>query len=270
MSFYFKRRGAFDTSFLKGKAAAPRTVCEPLFGRDVLAAKDPPMMGRTDQGSVANVEGALQAMRDQALAKAQGSGATTIVTGADGQPYQQAAGGHLTAMPQNPAPFNEVQGKAAGFADRMRRAASVLDQTEGAGLDAQGRLLENFGIAGNYLQDPKYRQYQQARDDLIAAQLRRESGAAIHTDEYTTAYQRYMPRPGDDAATLAQKRAARQTLLEGMTREAGPQYKPSDAAAPAAGGDDLLKQARDAIAKGAPRDKVLERLKSMGGDPGKL
>jgi anaerobic selenocysteine-containing dehydrogenase len=43
VSFYFKRRAAFDTSFIKGLAAAPRSVCEPLFGDDVLAASDPPI-----------------------------------------------------------------------------------------------------------------------------------------------------------------------------------------------------------------------------------
>ncbi len=41
VSFYFKRRGAFDTSFCRGSAA--RTVCEPLFGQDILAASDPPI-----------------------------------------------------------------------------------------------------------------------------------------------------------------------------------------------------------------------------------
>jgi len=40
-SFYFKRRGAFDSSFLTG--AAPRTICEPLFGREILAASEPPI-----------------------------------------------------------------------------------------------------------------------------------------------------------------------------------------------------------------------------------
>lgn len=41
VSFYFKRRGAFDQSFVRGIEAAPRTICEPLFGPDLLAAKDP-------------------------------------------------------------------------------------------------------------------------------------------------------------------------------------------------------------------------------------
>lgn len=40
-SFYFKRRGAFDSSFVKG--LAPRTVCEPLFGRELLETNDPPI-----------------------------------------------------------------------------------------------------------------------------------------------------------------------------------------------------------------------------------
>jgi anaerobic selenocysteine-containing dehydrogenase len=43
VSYYFRRRGAFDTSFIRGRAAAPRTICEPLFGRDVLDAREPPV-----------------------------------------------------------------------------------------------------------------------------------------------------------------------------------------------------------------------------------
>lgn len=42
-SYYFKRRAAFDTSFLRGEEAAPRTLPEPLFGRAVLDAADPPV-----------------------------------------------------------------------------------------------------------------------------------------------------------------------------------------------------------------------------------
>ncbi len=43
VSFYFKRRRAFDLSFIGGVRAAPRTVCEPLFGAEVLAMRDPPI-----------------------------------------------------------------------------------------------------------------------------------------------------------------------------------------------------------------------------------
>jgi anaerobic selenocysteine-containing dehydrogenase len=43
VSFYYKRRGAFDTSFIRGAQVAPRTLCEPLFGQEILAAQDPPV-----------------------------------------------------------------------------------------------------------------------------------------------------------------------------------------------------------------------------------
>src|SRR5437867_1002329 len=41
VSFYFKRRAAFDTSFIRGKKAAPRTICEPLFGPEILRTNHP-------------------------------------------------------------------------------------------------------------------------------------------------------------------------------------------------------------------------------------
>lgn len=40
-SFYFRRRAAFDTSFLRGPEAAPRVFSEPLLGAQILAARDP-------------------------------------------------------------------------------------------------------------------------------------------------------------------------------------------------------------------------------------
>ncbi len=42
VSFYFRRRGAFDTT-LGGRKPPARTICEPLFGREILEASDPPV-----------------------------------------------------------------------------------------------------------------------------------------------------------------------------------------------------------------------------------
>ena len=43
VSFYFKRRGAFDLSFTRGLEIAPRSIPEPLIGPGILAAADPPI-----------------------------------------------------------------------------------------------------------------------------------------------------------------------------------------------------------------------------------
>lgn len=41
VSFYFKRRGAFDLSFIRGQQAAPRLLPEPRLGPAILEARDP-------------------------------------------------------------------------------------------------------------------------------------------------------------------------------------------------------------------------------------
>jgi len=43
VSFYFQRRRAFDTSFVKGLEVAPRSIPEPLFGSQILSLRDPPI-----------------------------------------------------------------------------------------------------------------------------------------------------------------------------------------------------------------------------------
>lgn len=43
VSFYFKRRGAFDLSFQRGAEVAPRTIPEARLGPGILDARDPPV-----------------------------------------------------------------------------------------------------------------------------------------------------------------------------------------------------------------------------------
>jgi len=43
VSFYFKRRGAFDLSFSRGLDVAPRSIPDPLLGPGILEAADPPV-----------------------------------------------------------------------------------------------------------------------------------------------------------------------------------------------------------------------------------
>jgi hypothetical protein len=62
---------------------------------------------------------------------------------------------------------------------------------------------------------------------------------------------------------IKQKREARQLAIDSMGRSAGPNYK-RPAGKPEVSSD--IQAALDAIAKGAPRDKVIQRLQAAGID----
>jgi outer membrane protein len=92
--------------------------------------------------------------------------------------------------------------------------------------------------------------YQQAKLNFITAILRKESGAAIDSDEFAKEDQKYFPQRGDSDAVLAQKKQARQTAIRTMEIQAGPGAKeiknfkprgePTEKANPAV--DDLVKK----------------------------
>lgn len=152
-----------------------------------------------------------------------------------------AGGGPGTPLnPYATGKFNEGQGKAALFADRIAQSEDLLegpydpalgkrDSSKGvaeAGLDPQDTYAAKVPVIGNYLISDKYRQFEQAERNFINATLRRESGAVINPDEFVNARKQYIPQPNDDEQTLLNKAANRRVVFEGLAREAGPAYRP--------------------------------------------
>lgn len=140
------------------------------------------------------------------------------------------------SQPNNPfsagGKFNEGQGKAAGFTDRMLQSEGILSGVNGqGGVQGQGTSAVQTALsaipgAGNYLTSADRQKYEQAKRDFINAQLRRESGAAISPTEFDSANKQYFPTPGDSAEVIQQKAANRRAAVEAMGREGGPSYKP--------------------------------------------
>lgn len=118
--------------------------------------------------------------------------------------------------------------KAMTFADRMAQSGEILDNLENAGLGTWDQLFkDNDWIpdkAENFMVSEDFQRFDQARRDFINAQLRRESGATIQPEEFDNANKQYFPMPGDTADVVAQKRANRKTVRDGMIRDAGPTY----------------------------------------------
>lgn len=150
--------------------------------------------------------------------------------------------------PFGPGKFNEVQGKAAGFTDRMLQSEGILSGQwpmnggqgpASPGVDMHGANIKEYGIENanifgfglpgvvkNAAHSEDYQKYDQAKRDFINAQLRRESGAAISPSEFDSANKQYFPMPGDTPDVIAQKRANRRASIEAQGREGGPSYRP--------------------------------------------
>jgi len=144
----------------------------------------------------------------------------------------------------------------------LAAANNVINQLEASGTDKEQALKSSIPLIGNYLTDENFQSYDRAKRDFINAQLRRESGAAIGKDEYTSADKQYFPQPGDSTQVLKDKAQARALAIQGMTRSAGPSYTaPKQEVV-----SDDIRAAREAIKAGAPRDKVIERLQAAGID----
>ena len=127
-------------------------------------------------------------------------------------------------------PMTGDQSNAALFADRMRASDKILSnpEMEAAAIDLQQVVLSKTPGVANYLISKEYRQYDQAKRDFINATLRRESGAAIAPHEFDNANKQYFPQPNDDPKTIKQKKENRLTALKGISRAAGPTYKPQE------------------------------------------
>lgn len=146
-------------------------------------------------------------------------------------------------------PMNDTQSLAATYADRMAEANAVVAklpasvQTAGEG-DLVGSIPLIGNFAANQVRSDEYQRYQQAKNNFIYSQLRKESGAAIGKDEYVAADRQYFPQPGDKKEVIAQKEINRQIAVDGMSRNAGPTYRPtqSRSSTPSSGSGDGTRQ----------------------------
>ncbi|MDQ7996056.1 MAG: hypothetical protein AAGC76_09395 [Luteibacter sp.] len=179
------------------------------------------------------------------------------------------------------APNNE-QSNAAGFATRMVAAANELDNLTASGYDPaslRDRTATAIGgVTGNTLMSGQGQQYQQAAQNWVRANLRKESGAAIGKDEMEQEVRNYFPVAGDTAETIAQKERNRAIVTQNMIRTAGPAWRqgsgepaspsPASNIAPGAGGgnqhrvgDILTVNGRQyRVTGGDPTDPDLEAL----------
>ena len=146
----------------------------------------------------------------------------------------------------------EGERNAAGFVQRMEASEQMIDKLEnkiatqqmGTGKVQMGdakkvnepyatgftQFLGGIPLVGEYARTkamtPEQQQYRQAQENWVRANLRKESGAAIGAEEMDKEIATYFPMPGNDAATIQQKKVARQVTMDSMKKAAGVSYQP--------------------------------------------
>ena len=170
---------------------------------------------------------------------------------------KETADGGLTYVPTTPGglaqpvmgPSGQVRGaggtptegqsNAAGFAQRMELATSIINRLPAGSQPGVGtRLAEAVPFVGGALarsgQSTETQQYTQAAQDWIRAKLRKESGAVIGTQEMQDEFNTYFPQVGDSPERITQKAEARRVATLAMQKSAGRAYQPYVPPAPAA------------------------------------
>lgn len=119
------------------------------------------------------------------------------------------------------------QSKAAAF---LIRALGANDAYEAQDIEARSyigqKMADNAPDVLNSLpasvgNSPRRQVSDATQDEFIAASLRQDSGAAIPPEEMARQRRIYFPMPGDDEATIAAKRQARQRAIEGLIQSSG-------------------------------------------------
>lgn len=119
-----------------------------------------------------------------------------------------------------------AQQTVATYAARLEQATPIIDKLENTLKDMNVVKFEAEKRLPSYLQSAEYQQFDQASRNFINAVLRRESGAVISPSEFDNAYKQYLPKPGDSAGVLQQKKANRDVVFSSFRKAAGSAYSP--------------------------------------------
>jgi hypothetical protein len=183
--------------------------------------------------SRAQLELAKQREKREADAAARGPAGTydaergVIVDPRAGTAQPVTVNGQPLGPKPNDKPPTEFQGKAQLFGSQMAAASKVIDTLEakgvGTGMMSQyglrnagaepstlfGMTVPGSEIAPRLLTTTAQQQYNQAQRQWAESFLRIKTGAASTAQEVANNIKTFFPQPGDDAATVEQKRVMR-------------------------------------------------------------
>ena len=116
--------------------------------------------------------------------------------------------------------LTEDQSKSIGFAARMMLNENTINNVVDTGYKPGG--IFEFGFTPERLRTQDRKVYEAAKQNWIAAVLRKQSGAVISDKDYNDADLQYFPQPGDSQKVLKNKKDLRMTEQLSMKAAIGP------------------------------------------------
>jgi hypothetical protein len=250
-----------------------------IRGQDVGAETSRRGQDLTRQSSI---EGHNITARGQNMTDARSRELAAATRAEGGKPpagYRWKPDGSLEAIAGGPAaggadkPLTESQSNSTMFGMRAVDMDRTMKELQAGGYDPTGvGAAKDLSTAGrlttNWMASGNGQQYINAGKNFVAATLRKESGAQISESEWADGVQRYIPMPGDSPQLVQQKERNRELVKRGFSAGAG-RAGASEIDKGAARGapqnrDALVREAMDAISKGADPAKVKARLQELG------
>ena len=221
-----------DLATNKYGAPIAAAILQKQLGRDPMQAQL--MMAQLEGAKLANEakrreiagEGSRMSYQDLgndiAVLNAKGEIVRTIpksrapVALGEGQRLIDPNSGKVLAGGDTTPKITEGQGKDLGFYTRGRGANETFSKFEDVLANSTEAARANIPLVGNFAASSKYQTAQQAGREVLAAILRKDTGAAITQQEMDVYGKMYLPQPGDSKDVILQKREARSRALEAI------------------------------------------------------
>lgn len=200
------------------------------------------------------------------------------LVGADGKPLFQGQQKAPPGYEWDPTQANKVLkpipgGPESKLPGNTGGQIALMDSSMADWPETRKTLLAPWGLSGTVGHVTGSFDVGRAQRNVsvaIEAALRTMSGAAVPPAEVDRYRSLYMPGPLDSKATAEQKLNNLETFMKNAKANALQGRVATPTAASGGAPADPLSGARDAIARGAPRDAVIKRLQENGIDPAGL
>ena len=211
LEYLLKTQPDFYAKYVQQEEAAGRTPLGVLDYATRLKGENKP--SAVQEYEYAKAQGFPGTFQDWEASKK--GGMSLQVDPATGQvTFQQGA---------NIKPLTEGQSKDATYSTRAEGALPIIDSMGEALTSLPQSMGAGLPVVGNYTKTKEYQQAEQAGNEFLQALLRKDTGAAITSNEMAEYGSVYLPRPGDGPELLEQKKQSRRRALAAMKAGMTPQ-----------------------------------------------